>query len=135
MAQKLTPNIKRTNKFLRHFLRQVNLWFLDLKKQSIVSHHHAARLLVYFRLPYLKKKSRQKKTNFFASDAFFAEYFFTDYLFYQRLIFNDEYSYQHLFYKRKHLVFSNLKIPLIYLEKTQVTQQIYLFLANFHGHA
>ena len=56
-----------------------------------------------------EKKSRQKMTNFFA------DYFFTDDYFYERLIFTDEYSYQHFFYKEENLVFSNLKIPLVYL--------------------
>ena len=46
---------------------------------------------------------------------FFADYFFTDDYFYERLIFTDEYSYQHFFYKEENLVFSNLKIPLVYL--------------------
>ena len=47
--------------------------------------------------------------------------FFTDYIFltmiifYRRLIFTDEYSYRHFFYKQEHLVFSNLKILLAYL--------------------
>ena len=40
---------------------------------------------------------------------------FTDYFFYRRLVFIDKHSYRHFFYKRKHLVFSNLKIPLVYL--------------------
>ena len=46
---------------------------------------------------------------------FFADYFFTDDYFYERLIFTDEYSYQHFFYKEENLVFSILKIPLVYL--------------------
>ena len=41
--------------------------------------------------------------------------FFADDYFYRRLIFIDEYSYRHFFNKREHLVFSNLKIPLVYL--------------------
>ena len=45
-----------------------------------------------------EKKSRQKMTNFFA------DYFFTD-----------DYFYEHFFYKEENLVFSNLKIPLVYL--------------------
>ena len=40
---------------------------------------------------------------------------FADYLFYRRLIFSDEYSYRYFFYKRERLVFSNLKITLVYL--------------------
>ena len=54
-------------------------------------------------LPYRKKKSRQKMPvmNFFA-----------DYFFYRRIF---EYSYWNYFYKEEHLVFSNLKITLIYL--------------------
>ena len=44
---------------------------------------------------------------------FFADYFFIVDYFYRRLNLTDEYSYGHLFfYKREHLVFSNLKIPL-----------------------
>ena len=62
-------------------------------------------------IPHRKKKSRQKMTNFFASDEFFLPMI----IFYRRLIFTDEHSYRHLFYKREHLVFSNLKIPLVYL--------------------
>ena len=46
---------------------------------------------------------------------FFAVYFLTDDYFYQQLIFTDEYSYRHFFTKENHLVFSNLKIPLVYL--------------------
>ena len=42
--------------------------------------------------------------NFFASNEFFADF-----------IFIDKYSYLHLFYKRAHLVFSDFKIPLVYL--------------------
>ena len=38
------------------------------------------------------KKSRQKMTNFFASDEFFDRLFF-----YRRLIFTDKYSYRHFF--------------------------------------
>ena len=49
-------------------------------------------------------RSRQKMTNFFCR-----------LFFYGRLIFTNEYSYRHFFYKREHLVFSNLKIPLVYL--------------------
>ena len=41
--------------------------------------------------------------------------FFCDDYFYRRLIFTDKYSYPHIFYKREHLVFSNLKIPLVYM--------------------
>ena len=41
--------------------------------------------------------------------------FFADYFFYRRLIFINEYSYRHFFYKREHFAFSNLKIPLAYL--------------------
>ena len=52
--------------------------------------------------------------NFFASDeSFLTTIIFTDDYFYRRLIFADKYSYRH--YKREHLVFSNLKIPLVYL--------------------
>ena len=54
-------------------------------------------------------------TNFFAGDEFFADRFFTDDYFYLWLIFTDEYSYRQLFYKREHLLFFNLKIPLVYL--------------------
>ena len=54
-------------------------------------------------------------TNFFGSDEFFADYFFTDEILCRRLIFTKEYSYRHFFYKREHLVFSNLKIALVYL--------------------
>ena len=50
-------------------------------------------------------------TNLFAGDNFFAIFFF----FYRRLIFTDEYSYWHFFYKQEHLIFSNLKIHLVYL--------------------
>ena len=54
-------------------------------------------------------------TNFF-SDFFFTDYYIlTTIIFYRRLIFTEEYSYQHFFYKRGHLVFSNLKISLVYL--------------------
>ena len=63
-------------------------------------------------LPY-RKKSRQKMTNFFANDEFFCRLFFYRLFFYRRLIFTDEYSYRHFFYKREHLLFSNLKIPLV----------------------
>ena len=49
-------------------------------------------------------------TNFFACDEYFANYYF-----YKRLIYTEEYSYRHFFHKREHLVFSNLKIPLVYL--------------------
>ena len=31
------------------------------------------------------------------------------------IIFTDEYSYRQLFYKREHLLFFNLKMPLVYL--------------------
>ena len=61
-------------------------------------------------------------TNFFASDDYFCRLFFTDDNFYRRLIFTDEYSYRHFFYKRKHLAFSNLKIPLVYLFDFQFDQ-------------
>ena len=47
---------------------------------------------------------------------FFADYFFIVDYFYRRLNLTDEYSYGYLFfYKREHLVFSNLKIPLVCL--------------------
>ena len=59
----------------------------------------------------LEKKRRQKMTNFFLP----VTNFFADYFFYRQLIFTDEYSYRHFFYKREHLIFSNLKIPLVYL--------------------
>ena len=50
------------------------------------------------------------------NDEFFCRmFFFTDDCFYRRLIFTDEYFYRHFFYKREQLVFSNLKIPLVYL--------------------
>ena len=40
----------------------------------------------------------------------------SDDYFYQRLIFTDKYSYRLFFFcKREHLVFANLKIPLVYL--------------------
>ena len=58
----------------------------------------------------MKKKSRQKMTDFFASGKFVCCLFF-----HRRLIFVDEYSYRTFFYKREHLVFSNLKIPFVYL--------------------
>ena len=41
--------------------------------------------------------------------------FFADYFFYRRVIFTDEYSKILFFHKRQHLVFSNLKISLVYL--------------------
>ena len=40
---------------------------------------------------------------------FFADYFFTDDYFQRRLFLTT------FFYKREHLVFSNLKVPLVYL--------------------
>ena len=40
--------------------------------------------------------------------------FFNDDYFYRLLIFIEEYSYRHFFYKREQLVFSNLKISLVY---------------------
>ena len=49
-------------------------------------------------------------TKFFDNDDFFADNYF-----YRRLTFTDEYSYRHFFYKREHLVFSTLKILLVYL--------------------
>ena len=70
---------------------------------SVFHVFHNLCLLTYC-VPYWKKKSRQSMTNFFADDYF-----------YRRLIFIDEYSYRHFFNKREHLVFSNLKIPLVYL--------------------
>ena len=48
-------------------------------------------------------------TNVFASEEFFCRLFF----FYRRVIFTDEYS--KIVHKRQHLVFSNLKISLVYL--------------------
>ena len=56
-------------------------------------------------------------TNFFASDEFFYKLFYVlpTIIVYVRIIFTFEYSYRHSFYKREHLVFSNLKIPLVYL--------------------
>ena len=41
--------------------------------------------------------------------------FLPTFFFYRRLISTDEYSYRYFFYKREHLVFSNLKIHLVYL--------------------
>ena len=41
--------------------------------------------------------------------------FFTKYFFYRGLICTNEYSYRQFFYKREHLVLSNLKILLVYL--------------------
>ena len=46
-----------------------------------------------------EEKSQQKMANFFLPTIFF----------------NDNYFYRHFFYKREDLVFSNLKIPLVYL--------------------
>ena len=57
-----------------------------------------------YTVPYRKKKSWQKITNFFASDEFFCRLFF-----YRRLFLPT------FFLRAKHLVFSNLKIPLVYL--------------------
>ena len=54
-------------------------------------------------------------TNFFASDKSIYRLSFSDNYFYRRLILIDEYSYDIFFYKREHLVFCNLKIPLVYL--------------------
>ena len=63
-----------------------------------------------------RKKFGKKWRIFLPVTNFFADYFFfTDDYFYGRLIFTYEYSYRHFFYKQEHLVFSNLKIPLVYL--------------------
>ena len=53
-------------------------------------------------------------TNLLAGDNFFCHFFFF-FFFYRRLIFTDEYFYRHFFHKQEHLIFSNLKIPLVYL--------------------
>ena len=65
-------------------------------------------------LPYWKKISWQ---NLFCQWRILLPtiFFFTKDYFYRRLIFTDEYSYRHFFYKREHLVFSYLKISLVYL--------------------
>ena len=46
---------------------------------------------------------------------FLPNIFFIDDYFYPRLIFTNKLSYDIFFYKREHFVFSNLKIPLVYL--------------------
>ena len=49
-------------------------------------------------------------TNFSANDEFFLPSTFLP-----TIIFTDKYFYRHIFTKKEQLVFSNLKIPLVYL--------------------
>ena len=66
-----------------------------------------------------EEKSPQKMTNFFASDKFFCRLFFLPTINFYRRIFLPT-----VFYKREHLVFSNLKIPLVYLSQ-QIFQRCF----------
>ena len=55
-------------------------------------------------------------TNFLASDKVFANYFFNDNYFLLTInFFGQIFLPAFFFHKKDHLVFSNLKIPLVYL--------------------
>ena len=93
-----TPNWTKTN---HHWLNHL----------QTLHTYYATSLAVGVSGSYLigRKKAGKKWGIFLPVTNFFADNFF-----YQRLIFNDEYSYRHFFYKREHL-FSDLKIPLGFL--------------------
>ena len=66
-------------------------------------------------IPYPKKRSRQKMKIFFDSDEFFCRLFFYRRLFLPMINFYRRIFLPTFFYKPNHLVFPNLKIPLVYL--------------------
>ena len=68
------------------FLHKTKTQFEDSKQ----------RLLFLFLIPYQRKQSWQKMTNFFASDELSCRLF----LFLPTITFTGEYSYQHFFYNR-----------------------------------
>ena len=61
-----------------------------------------------------RKKVGKKWRVLLPMTNFFADCFFTDDYFYRRVIFTDKNSYRHFLQREHYLVFSNLKMPLIY---------------------
>ena len=82
---------------------------------KISIHQYLTLIVTEFVNTLAEEKKSAKYDEFLPVMIFFADYFFTDNCFYRRLIFTDKYCYRHFFFKREHLVFSNLKISLDYL--------------------
>ena len=86
----------------------------QLKSQKLEScaFPHEREKLIKITLSEEKKSAKNDKF-FYQWRILFSTVLFTDDYFYWRLIFTDEYSYRQFFHKQEHLVFSNLKIPLV----------------------
>ena len=77
---------------------------MSVKKWVLKTRTKIGSLKMYYLKYLIGRKQAGKNDEFFDEDYF-----------YRLLIFTDEYSYRHFFYKREHLLFSSLKIPLFYL--------------------